>query len=61
MRHRIGVSWVGNKAHKLAARLATVRDMDDLYWTLVSEWPDPAAVGLTNKDDAAVAAALDSV
>ena len=34
----------GVKAHKLAARLRGVRDMDDLYKSLVSEWQDPAQV-----------------
>ena len=39
-----GISRVGDKAHKLAARLHGVRNMDDLYLSLVSEWQDPAAV-----------------
>ncbi len=39
-----GVSRLGDKAHKLASRLRSVRDMDDLYWTLVTEWQDPASV-----------------
>ena len=39
-----GVSHLGDKAHKLAARLRGVRDMDDLYYSLVSEWQDPAMV-----------------
>jgi asparagine synthase (glutamine-hydrolysing) len=39
-----GIHQVGDKAHKLAARLRGVRDMDDLYNSLVSEWQDPAAV-----------------
>ena len=34
----------GVNAHKLAARLRGVRDMDDLYKSLVSEWQDPAQV-----------------
>jgi asparagine synthase (glutamine-hydrolysing) len=34
----------GVNAHKLAARLSGVRDMDDLYKSLVSEWQDPAQV-----------------
>ena len=34
----------GDKAHKLAARLRGVQDMDDLYLSLVSEWQDPAQV-----------------
>jgi asparagine synthase (glutamine-hydrolysing) len=33
---------VGDKAHKLATRLRAVRDLDDLYLSLVSEWQDPA-------------------
>lgn len=32
------VSRMSNKTHKLADRLNDVRDMDDLYWSLVSEW-----------------------
>jgi asparagine synthase (glutamine-hydrolysing) len=34
-----GVSRLGDKAHKLAASLGSVRDLDDLYWGLVTEWP----------------------
>ena len=34
----------GVNAHKLAARLSGVRDVDDLYKSLVSEWQDPAQV-----------------
>jgi asparagine synthase (glutamine-hydrolysing) len=36
-----GVSRLGEKAHKLAARLKTVRTVQDLYWSLVTEWPNP--------------------
>jgi asparagine synthase (glutamine-hydrolysing) len=39
-----GVSQLGDKAYKLSARLDTVRGMDDLYWSLVSEWTDPASL-----------------
>ena len=39
-----GVTSAGDKAHKLAARLRGVRDLDDLYLSLVSEWQDPAQV-----------------
>jgi asparagine synthase (glutamine-hydrolysing) len=39
-----GIAQAGDKAHKLAARLRGVRDLDDLYLSLVSEWQDPAAV-----------------
>ncbi len=36
-----GVSRLGEKVHKLAARLKTVRTVQDLYWSLVTEWPNP--------------------
>lgn len=39
-----GIARVGDKAHKLAARLRGVRNLDDLYLSLVSEWQDPAQV-----------------
>ena len=39
-----GITQAGDKAHKLAARLRGVRDLDDLYKSLVSEWQDPAQV-----------------
>jgi asparagine synthase (glutamine-hydrolysing) len=38
------VARAGANAHKLATRLSSVRDMDDLYKSLVSEWQDPAQV-----------------
>jgi asparagine synthase (glutamine-hydrolysing) len=37
-----GVSRLGDKLHKLGLRLQTVRGMDDLYRSLVSEWQDPS-------------------
>ena len=37
-----GVSRMGEKAHKLGARLSKVRNMDDLYASLVTEWPEPS-------------------
>jgi asparagine synthase (glutamine-hydrolysing) len=39
-----GITQAGDKAHKLAARLRGVRDLDDLYKSLVSDWQDPAQV-----------------
>jgi asparagine synthase (glutamine-hydrolysing) len=39
-----GIARAGDKAHKLAARLGGVRNLDDLYRSLVSEWQDPACV-----------------
>jgi asparagine synthase (glutamine-hydrolysing) len=41
-----GITHAGDKAHKLAARLRNVRNLDDLYYSLVSEWQDPAQVVL---------------
>lgn len=41
------VSRPGDKAHRLAARLRDVRTMDDLYRSLVSEWPgEQMVIGL---------------
>ena len=34
----------GDRAHKLAARLVGVHNLDELYNSLVSEWQDPAEV-----------------
>ena len=39
-----GVARLGDKAHKLAHRLKTVRSLDDLYRSLVTEWPQAADV-----------------
>ena len=36
-----GIARAGEKAHKLAARLSGVRDLDDLYLSLASEWQCP--------------------
>ncbi len=38
---RSGVAALGDKAHKLGPRLRDVRSLDDLYVSLVSEWPHP--------------------
>ena len=51
-------SQLGHKAHKLAARLRDVRSSDDLYRSLVSEWPDPAAL-LQGEPPALAATAID--
>jgi asparagine synthase (glutamine-hydrolysing) len=37
-----GVARLGDKAHKLAHRLKTVQNVDDLYRSLVTEWPHGA-------------------
>ena len=39
-----GLARAGDRAHKLATRLSRVRNMDDLYNSLVSEWLDPTNV-----------------
>jgi asparagine synthase (glutamine-hydrolysing) len=36
-----GVSQLGEKSQKLATRLKTIRTVQDLYWSLVTEWPNP--------------------
>ena len=41
-----GVNRLGDKAHKLAYRLSSIRDLNDLYWSLVQEWQDPAEIML---------------
>ena len=45
-----GIAQAGDKAHKLAVRLRGVRDLDDLYISLVSEWQDPALVVRADDD-----------
>lgn len=41
---RFGVAQPGDKAHKLGRRLRHVRGTDDLYVSLVTEWPDAAGL-----------------
>lgn len=36
----LGIAQPGDKAHKLGRRLREMRSMDDLYVSLVSEWPE---------------------
>ena len=36
---RLGISRLGDKVHKLAYRMKTVQSLDDLYRSLVTEWP----------------------
>jgi asparagine synthase (glutamine-hydrolysing) len=40
----LGVVRPGEKLHKLGRAVRGVRNLDDLYMNLVSEWQDPAAV-----------------
>ena len=39
-----GVARLGEKLHKLARSMHGVRNLDDLYLSLVSEWQNPASV-----------------
>lgn len=41
---RLGIAQPGDKSHKLGLRLRHVRDIDDLYVALVTEWPDVAEI-----------------
>jgi asparagine synthase (glutamine-hydrolysing) len=41
---RAGIALPGDKAHKLGARMRNLRSLDDMYVSLVSEWPDPAGM-----------------
>jgi asparagine synthase (glutamine-hydrolysing) len=59
-----GIARLGDKAHKLAHRLKTVQSVDDLYRSLVTEWPQGTelvrgARPLTTKlDDSRLAAVI---
>ena len=35
-----GIARLGDKSHKLAHRMKTVKSLDDLYRSLVTEWPE---------------------
>lgn len=41
---RVGIAQPGGKVHRLGQRLRTVQSLDDMYVSLVSEWPQPAAM-----------------
>jgi asparagine synthase (glutamine-hydrolysing) len=59
-----GVARLGDKAHKLAHRFKTVESVDDLYRSLVTEWPQGADLVRgarrlpTRLDDASLAAGV---
>lgn len=40
----VNVARLGDKTHKLAASLGSVRSLDDLYWSLLSEWPEMGSI-----------------
>ena len=35
----VGKDRLGDRAHKLASRLLKAKNLDDVYWSLVTEWP----------------------
>ena len=41
---RLAVAQLGDKAHKFGLRVGRVRSIDDLYLSLVTEWPDAAGM-----------------
>ena len=41
---RLGLAQPGDKAHKLGRRLRQLESIDDLYVSLVTEWPDSASM-----------------
>jgi asparagine synthase (glutamine-hydrolysing) len=43
-----GVNQAGVKLHKLAKRLQTVKGINDLYLSLLSEWQDPADIVISD-------------
>jgi asparagine synthase (glutamine-hydrolysing) len=54
MPRRLRVAQLGDKLHKLAERMNTVRDVDDLYRSLVSEWKNPAEIVIGADEPATV-------
>lgn len=42
-----GVIRLGDKMHRMGERLVHARSVDDLYFSLLSEWDDPAALVLS--------------
>jgi len=61
---RLGIARLGDKAHKLAYRMKSVKSLDDLYRTLVTEWPQDVDVVkgatrlLTKLDDTSLVVGL---
>jgi asparagine synthase (glutamine-hydrolysing) len=49
----IGKERLGDRAHKLAGRLLSARNLDDVYWSLVTEWPSGEAIvkGMANGEN----------
>ena len=48
----VGKDRLGDRAHKLANRLLGARNLDDVYWSLVTEWPggDSMVRGLSHAE-----------
>jgi len=41
---RAGIAFPGDKAHKLGLRMRQAKSLDDLYVSLVTEWPNAASM-----------------
>jgi len=48
--HKLRVTLAGEKLQKLGQRLEGVKDIDDFYLSLVSEWRDPEAIVIGAKE-----------
>jgi len=48
----VGKDRLGDRAHKLASRLLSAKNLDDVYWSLVTEWPggDSMVKGLSKNE-----------
>ena len=48
----VGKDRLGDRAHKLASRLLSAKNLDDVYWSLVTEWPggDSMVKGLSQDE-----------
>tara|TARA_Y100001970_G_C14254179_1_gene873953 strand:- start:3529 stop:5490 length:1962 start_codon:yes stop_codon:yes gene_type:complete len=44
------INFLGDKLHRFADRLSRLKDEDDLYYSLVSEWENPSEVVLNSKE-----------
>ena len=44
------VIFLGDKLHRFADRLKRIKDQDDLYYSLVSEWEEPSKLVLKSKE-----------
>ena len=45
----IGISQFGDKVHKFASRLNKVEDLDDLYFSLITEWENSSQLVINSE------------